>query len=276
MERSDDAGERVSVTVSDGVAEVRLNRADKMNALDRAMFDGLSKASDAIRRDASVRAVVIVGDGRAFCAGIDLSDLQGPMQDSPTPDGEMLIERPAGRATNRVQQAVWSWVDLPMPVIAAVHGVAFGGGLQLALAADLRIVAPDARLSIMEIKWGLIPDLCGTYLLPRLVGIDRAKELTWTGRVVQGDEAFTIGLATEVEADPYERALQLARRIAGSNPDAVRHSKRLLNRSLDASVEEQLVGESVATYALIAGRNFREAVAAQVAQRAPVFTEPSL
>jgi enoyl-CoA hydratase/carnithine racemase len=215
--------DRVRIDFENGVADVRMVRSDKMNAIDGPMFAALADAGRALAGDASVRAVVLSGEGRAFCAGLDMGSFAamagGPRQgESATNE---LFERSASGA-NRAQLAAWIWQEIPVPVIAAVHGVAYGGGLQIALGADLRIVAPDAKLSVMEVKWGLIPDMSGTQTLRRLVPLDVAKELTWTGRVLTGVEAKELGLATRLSERPLDDALALAREIAGKSPDAIR------------------------------------------------------
>ena len=206
------AEERVSVSVQDAIADVRLNRPDKLNALDTAMFSALSEASAAIAARADVRAVVLSGNGRGFCAGLDLASLA---------DGapEHLQQRTHGIA-NTFQNAAWGWRSLAVPVIAAIHGAAFGGGLQIALGADIRIVAPDATLAIMEGRWGLVPDMAGIVLLRGLVRDDVARELTYTARQVSGTEAVGLGLATRAADDPRAAALDLAAEIADSSPRA--------------------------------------------------------
>lgn len=268
--------ERVTITVEDGVADVRLNRPDKLNALDQAMFDGLVAAGERLATDNSVRAVVLSGEGRAFCAGLDLGSFQA-MASTDRGSGVTsgLGDRSKGRITNHGQQAAYTWAELPVPVIAAVHGVALGGGLQVALGADLRFVAPDAQMSVLEIRWGLIPDMTGTHTLRRLVGLDVAKELTWTGRMVSGSEAAAIGLATRVCDDPRAEALELARQIASSSPDAIRAGKRLLNQSGLVDVGQQFKDESKEMGALIGSSNQVEAVKAWFEKRQPVFADPA-
>lgn len=269
---------RVTVSVEAGVADVRLNRPDKLNALDPAMFEALVEASDRVAADQSVRAVVISGLGNGFCAGLDLATFQAGADQAadngaanPTAGG--IERRLEGRITNRFQQVAWAWAELPVPVIAAVHGVALGGGLQIALAADLRIVAPDARLSVLEIRWGLIPDMTGTHFLAQLMRPDVAKELTWTGRMVSGEEAVALGLATRVAADPRAEALALAKDLAGRNPHAIQAGKRLLDRSLGAEPADQFLEESRAMAGLIGSPNQVEAVTAFFEKRQPVFLD---
>jgi enoyl-CoA hydratase/carnithine racemase len=268
---------RVTMTVAGGVADVRLNRPDKLNALDQAMFDALVEAGERIGEDPSVRAVVLSGEGRGFCSGLDFASFQA-MAGSDGGDrgagvANRLGHRPAGRLTNHGQQAAYVWTELPVPVIAAVHGVALGGGFQIALGADLRFVTADARLSVLEIRWGLIPDMTGTHMLRRLVSLDVAKELTWTGRMVSGEEAVSLGLATRVSDDPLGDALVLAAQLAASSPDAIQGAKRLLNQSGLVSQEQQFLDESKVMGSLIGSPNQIEAVTAYFEKRAPVFAD---
>ncbi len=264
---------RVIVSRQDGVADVRLNRPDKLNALDLAMFEGLVETGRALAGEAALRAVVLSGEGRAFSAGLDFASFMALAEGS---DGAgRLLRREPGNAANYAQQAASVWMDLPVPVIAAVHGVAFGGGLQIALGADIRFVAPEAQLSVMEVKWGLIPDMTGSQTLRRLVRLDVAKELTFTGRIVSGTEAVALGLATHVSDDPRGAALGLAREIASRSPDAVRAAKRLLNRAGLVSLEEGLRLEETIQLSLIRSPNQIEAVRANVEKRAPRFADPA-
>ena len=250
---------------NEGVADVRLNRADKMNALDSAMIEGILAAQDQLRAEPRLRAVVLHGEGRAFCAGLDLSRFRS-MAAEETGRGYTLADRTHGIA-NAPQQTAWGWRDLPVPVIAAVHGVAFGGGLQIALGADIRYVTSDVKLSVMEIKWGLVPDMAGIALLRDLVRGDVARELTYSGRIVHGEEAVRLGLATWAGHDPLTHARELARKIARSNPDAIRSAKRLWNRSIDADAAELLLNESREQDRLIGSPNQIEAVRAEMEQR---------
>ena len=266
--------DRMRVQVSDGVADVRLNRPEKLNALDPAMFEALVGTGRELATDPSLRAVVLSGEGRGFCAGLDFAGFMG-MGGLHGGGGERLAERETGAAVNFAQRAAWVWAELPVPVIAAVHGVAFGGGLQIALAADLRLVTPDARLSVMEIRWGLIPDMSGTQTLRHLVRLDVAKELTFTGRIVSGEEAVALGLATRVEESPREAALAMARQIAGRSPNAIRAAKRLLNTTVASSQEEGFRLEESIQRSLIGSPNQLEAVQANLEKRAPRFVDPT-
>jgi enoyl-CoA hydratase/carnithine racemase len=265
--------DRVTVAKHDGVADVRLNRAEKMNALDQAMFEGLVDTGKALAADRSVRAVVLSGEGRAFCAGLDFSSFVAMAGGSGERPRRNLIDRDPSSPANHAQQAAWVWAELPVPVIAAVHGVAFGGGLQVALGADIRFVAPDAQVSVMEIKWGLIPDMSGTQTLRRLVRLDVAKELTFTGRIITGKEAVELGLATHVSDHPREDAMTLAREIATKSPNAIRAGKRLLNESGLVSVADGMKLEESLQLSLIGKPNQLEAVQANMQKRAPQFAD---
>lgn len=262
--------ERLSVSVEEGVADVRLARADKRNALDRRMFRAIIEAGERIADDRSVRAVVLSGDGKAFCAGLDTSLFAAMAERDP---GAGTANATSGAIRVEAVQAVRVWVDMAAPVIAAVHGVAVGGGFQLALGADLRVVAPDAQLGVFEIKWGIVPDMCGTQLLPRLVGPDVAKDLMFTGRVVTGAEAQTLGLVTRLSDDPRATALELAREIAGRNPDAIKVMKRLVDASWTLSFDEGVREERDQTEGMIGSKNQLEAVLANLEQRPGNFDD---
>ena len=273
---AEQAAERVTVAIKEGVADVRLNRPEKLNALDQAMFDALVETSAKLAADPSVRAVVLSGEGRGFCAGLDFTSFQAMASEGTRGRVRQLGDRPPGRIANHGQQAAYGWTELPVPVIAAIHGVALGGGFQVALGADIRIVAPDARLSVLEIRWGLIPDMTGTFMLRQLVGLEVAKELTFTGRMVSGEEAVKLGLASRVSDNPREAALELAAQIASSSPDAIRAGKRLLNQAGQIPLQQQLLDESREMGALIGSPNQVEAVAAYFEKRPPVFADPHL
>jgi enoyl-CoA hydratase/carnithine racemase len=267
--------ERVSISISEGVADVRLVRADKMNALDQAMFEAIVGATDRLSKDKSVRVVVLSGEGRAFCAGLDMGRFAAMKEKGGNgiPGGENrdLTARTHGQA-NFPQQAVWGWRQLPVPVIAAIQGVAFGGGFQLALGADMRFLAPDARMSVMEIKWGLVPDMAGTPILASLVRDDILRDLTYTGRIFSAQEAMTYGLATRICDDPRATALEVAREIAGKSPDAIRAAKRLLN-NLSVDPGPALLAESVEQQKLIGSANQTEAVRSNLEKRASKFAD---
>ena len=266
--------DRVTCTIDgDGVADVRLNRPEKMNALDTAMFNGLVDTGEALRANPKVRAVVLSGEGRAFCAGLDFSGFQA-MAGGPREGGPSIADL-EGRITHRGQQAAFVWTEMPVPVIAAVHGVALGGGCQIACGADMRYVAPDAQMSVLEVRWGLTPDMTVTAWLPNMVGLDMAKELTFSGRMVSGEEAVRIGLATKVCADPRADALALAHEIASKNPGAIRGAKRLLNMSGTVSLAEQFKAEREIIGSLIGTPNQVEAIKAFFEKRPAVYSDPS-
>src|ERR1700759_5211921 len=226
---------RVAVAASDHVATVTLTRADKHNALDVPMFEQINAAADRVAAEPGVRAVVLCGEGPSFCSGLDVVSIMAAGNGL---DG--LAERVTGEVPNWFQRAAHAWLELPMPVIAAVHGTCFGGGLQIALGADIRIATPGARLSVMEVKWGLVPDMSITRTLPRLVGIDVAKELTFTGSVFDGEEAARLGIVTHVAGDPLAAARELAGTIATRSPDAVRAAKRLYDESWNGEAQRTL------------------------------------
>lgn len=277
--------------MEDGVAEVRLNRPDKLNALDPAMFVGLVEAGDRLAHDFSVRAVVLSGAGSSFSSGLDVAGLRliagEPAEELFEGTDPATVERVAatladprareqGRITNLAQQAAYCWTELPVPVIAAVQGHAVGGGLQIALGADMRVVAPDARLTFGEVYVGLVPDMAGIPRLAQLVRYDIATLLVCTGRQVDAREAVGIGLATLVEEDPRAAALRLARQLAGRSPDAVRAAKRLLAAAWQEPIDAGLLLESDENARLIGSANQVEAVRAYVEHRDPDFADPKL
>lgn len=259
--------DRVTVRLEEGVADVRLNRPEKRNALDSEMFHGLIEAGKRLCQDRTVRAVVLSGEGLGFSAGLDFKSFLGQ-------GGGTLLNREEGSLANRAQRAAFVWQEVPVPVIAAIHGVAFGGGLQIALAADIRYATADAQLSVMEIKWGLVPDMSGTQTLRHLVRLDIAKELTFTGRIVSGTEAERLGLVTRVVDSPREAALEAARDIAGRSPDAIRSGKALLNAAVLASLADGLALEEKYQRGLLGSTNQIEAVMANMERRTPVFRDP--
>lgn len=275
--------DRITVDRDVGVADVRLNRADKMNALDPAMFAALIATADELAADPTLRCVVLSGEGKSFCAGLDFASFQQMEGGDPNDDGEgggrdaQDITKPmAGRITHRAQQAVYGWTSLPVPVIAAIHGHALGGGIQLALGADIRIVAPDATLSVLEIRWGLIPDMTGTQALVNLVGIDVAKELTFTGRMISGAEAHELGLATKLSDDPRNAAIEMATEIAAKSPHAIRAAKRLFNEAPKLSAAEGFARERAEIAQLIGSPNQVEQVMAFFEKRTPRFVDPTV
>ena len=261
--------QRVNVVVVDHVAVVTLTRADKHNALDVPMFEQINAASQRLAGEPGVRAVVLHGEGPSFCSGLDVVSI---MADGGGAAG--LTDRVHGEVPNWFQRAAHGWLDLPVPVIAALHGNCLGGGLQIALGADIRIAAPDTRLSVMEVKWGLVPDMSITRTLPRLVAIDVAKELTYTGRVFDGTEGARLGVVTRVADDPLAAARELAAEIAGRSPDAVRAAKRLFDESWTGPAHDTLALEAELQLGLIGSRNQLAAVAAGFTKQPAEFVDP--
>ena len=264
--------DRVTIEIADGVAEVTLNRPDKLNALDPAMFEAIIAAGERLSRNKGLRAVVLVGAGKGFCTGLDKASFAAMAGGSAGQQFADIVARTHGIA-NAWQQATYVWRPLPVPVIAAIHGVAFGGGFQIALGADIRYVAPDARLAIMEIKWGLVPDMGGIALMRELARSDVIRELAMTGRVFSGVEALTYGFATSLHADPLAAARATAKEIAARSPHAVRAVKRLLNASADADTSAILLVESKEQATLLASPNQIEAVRAGMEGRPGRFVD---
>jgi enoyl-CoA hydratase/carnithine racemase len=265
--------DRVAIEFSEGIAEVTLNRPDKLNALDPAMFEAIIAAGEKLSRTTGLRAVVLTGAGKGFCAGLDKETFASiATRSGSAPTSADLAKRTHGIA-NDFQQTAYVWRTLPVPVIAAIHGVALGGGFQIALGADIRYVAPDARLSILEIKWGLVPDMSGIALMRELARSDVIRELSLTGRVFSGAEALAYGFATSLHADPLAAARATAKEIAGRSPDAVRALKRLLNLASDADTAAILIAESKEQAALIGSPNQVEAVRAGMEGRAGRFAD---
>ena len=260
---------RVQVGIQDHVATVTLNRPDKHNALDIPMFDGILAAAEELAGASSVRAVVLHGAGPSFCSGLDIA---GVMASSP--DGSAITGRLKEPVPNYFQRAGYDWIRLPVPVIAAIHGNCLGGGLQIALGADIRIAAADARLSVMEAKWGLVPDMSITRTLPRLVGIDVAKELTYTARVLSGEEAERLGVVTRCAEDPLAAAHALAAEIAQRSPHAVRAAKRLYDEAWTGSSETTLALEAALQETLIGSPNQIAAVTAGFTKQPAEFIDP--
>ncbi len=265
--------ELVTVQIRDHIAFVRLNRPDKYNALSPAMFCAIVEAGEVVRDDKHIRAVVLSGEGRGFCAGLDFESFMKLGSDE-TKEFD-LFARKEGDPANYAQRTGYIWKQVPVPVIAALHGVSFGGGLQIALGADIRLASPDARFSVMEIKWGLIPDMSGTQTLKDLVRLDVAKELTFTGRIVEAEEAFQLGLITRICKDPFAEAEKLAREIAGKSPDAIAAGKKLWEHLWDKGPEAGLRTEEELQRTLIGGHNQMEAVKANFEKRPPAFRERS-
>jgi enoyl-CoA hydratase/carnithine racemase len=274
--------DRVLISIDGGVADVRFNRPDKRNALDGEQFLAIAEAGERLKTEPGVRAVVLSGEGASFCAGLDFSSFQAMAGGGDGGGGATEGERRAspgylapGAITHLGQQVCWVWQEVPVPVIAAVHGHALGGGLQIALGCDIRIVHPDTQLSVREVFWGLVPDMIGTFVLSKLVRPDVAKELTFTARVFSGEEGGRLGLATRVSTTPYDDAMALAREIAANSPDAVRGSKELFNLRFTDGAAQQFADERRVIGGLVGTPNQVECVMASFEKRTPVFTDPA-
>lgn len=265
---------RVKVTINDHIAHVQLIRADKMNAMDEAMIDAILDAQKTVAADPSVRVVVISGEGRSFCAGMDVSVFAAAASsdDENLADKFALAQRTHGNS-NRVQWVCQGWRQLPIPVIASLHGTCIGAGLQLALGADIRFAHPDTKLSIMEMKWGMIPDMGMSPVLRSLVGDDVMRELTYTAKVISSVEGKALGLVTHTSDTPLDEAMALAKDIAGKNPTAIRAAKTLMNDLHDAGTDQVLLQESELQEEVLAHPNQKEAVFAQMQKRPPNFKD---
>lgn len=264
------AEDRVTISIEDGVAEVTLNRPEKLNAFDSAMFAAVGEAGDRLMAEKGLRAVVLTGAGRGFCAGIDTGLLMEFAADLDALRRE-IVTPPPGRAANKFQHPCTIWADLPVPVICALQGVTYGAGMQLALGADIRIAAPDTQLSIMEMKWGLIPDMGLTKLLPGLMRADQALELILSARVLQAPEAQGLGLVTRIAEHPLQAAREAARAIAGRSPEAVQGAKALVRAAWPGG-DDHLALEARLQAAIIGSANQMEAVMAGMQKRPPRFT----
>lgn len=274
--------DRVTITMTDGIADVKMNRADKRNALDNAMFTSLSAAGDYLKSVDGLRVVVLSGDGASFCAGLDFSSFAQMAEagaKASTADKKADMNAGSmvdGRITHMAQQVCWVWQEVPVPVIAAVHGHALGGGIQIALGADIRIVHPDTQLSVREVHWGLIPDMTGTLMLSRLVSPDVVKNLVFTARIFSGREAHDLGIATQLSDNVHADAMTMAREIAGRSPEAVRGAKKLINLLANSGAAEQFAAERAIIGQLIGTANQAEAVMSHFEKRPPNFESGSL
>jgi enoyl-CoA hydratase/carnithine racemase len=257
--------DRVSTTIADRIADVRLNRADKMNAIDPAMFAAIGAAIDSLADRTDIRCVVLSGEGKAFCAGLDMASMAA--------GGSGTSAERNDQGSILPQHVTWGWRNLPMPVIAAVHGVAFGGGFQIMSGADIRISAPGTRFAIRETYWGLVPDMAGFLIWRGLVRDDVLRELVYTAREFDADEALHHGFITRIADDPRADAMELAKAIAARSPHAIRGAKRLCNMAHDADPRAMLLAETTEQVAVIGKPNMMEAVAANMSKRAAVFVD---
>jgi enoyl-CoA hydratase/carnithine racemase len=260
----------VSISIQNHVAYVKLNRADKYNALNAEMFVAIVDAGRSVSQDSSVRAVVLSGEGKGFCSGLDVASFMAE-GDLATGKAFKFFNKPEGSPANYAQLVGYVWKQVPVPVIAAIHGAAYGGGFQLALAADIRLASSDARFSIMEIKWGLVPDMSGTQTLRDLVRLDVAKELTFTGRVVEAKEAADLGLITRICENPFEAAADMAQEIADKSPDAIAAGKQLLEGAWHGSSADGLNLEASLQKKILGQANQIEAVMATFENRPPAY-----
>jgi len=282
--------DRVTISVVDGIADVKMNRADKRNALDNAMFTSLNAAGEYLKKLDGLRVVVLSGDGASFCAGLDFSSFAqmaeaGAKANATDNNADKKTGEKSdmnagtmvdGRITHMAQQVCWVWQEVPVPVIAAVHGHALGGGIQIALGADIRIVHPETQLSVREVHWGLIPDMTGTLMLSRLVRPDIVKNLVFTARVFSGHEAHEMGIATQLSQNVHADAMTMAREIAGRSPEAVRGAKKLINLLANSGAAEQFAAERETIGKLIGSANQAEAVMSHFEKRPPNFESGSL
>ncbi|MBD3662802.1 crotonase/enoyl-CoA hydratase family protein [Sulfitobacter aestuariivivens] len=259
---------RVSVTYENHIAHVRLTRADKLNAVDQDMIDAIIAAGQEVA-GSDARVVVLSGEGKAFCAGIDITGLSGMMGKDPA---DLLMPRTHGEeTTNQWQEVAMIWARLEIPVVAALHGAVYGAGLQLALGADMRIASPDARLAVMEMKWGIVPDMGGMVLLPRLVRSDVLRVLTYTATPISAEQAERWGMVTELSDDPLTRAMEMAGVIAGKSPSAIRAAKRLISFAEASDADAILEAESREQADLIGKPHQMEVIAAEFGKRPAVF-----
>jgi enoyl-CoA hydratase/carnithine racemase len=262
--------ERVRIAIEDGVADVRLARPDKLNALDPAMFEGLAAAISRLAATPGLRAVVLSGDGRGFCAGLDMAAMASSGASGGS--GLDLLAQRHGIA-NLAQQVAWGWRTLPVPVVVSLHGVALGGGLQIAAGADIRIAHPKTRLSVRELHWGIVPDMAGFALWRGTARDDVLRELVYTAREFDAVEGAALGMVTRIAEDPLAEATALARTIAGRNPDAIRAAKRLFAVSREAGAEAILAAEAQEQAALLGSANQREQVMANLGKRPATFAD---
>jgi enoyl-CoA hydratase/carnithine racemase len=265
---------RVKLEVDSGVADVRLARPEKLNALDPQMFEALACVGGQLRALHGLRAVVISGEGRGFCAGLDVERMSAASRGQRLLPFADLTKRTHGLA-NFAQHVVWQWRELAVPVIAAVHGFAFGGGFQLALGADLRFVAPRTQFSVLETKWGIVPDMAGVHLMRHLAREDVVRELTYTARIFSAEEALEYGFVSRLVEDAHSAAMAIAREIACRSPDAIRAAKRLLNLATARDADAILLEETAEQMHLLGTANQVEAVKANLEGRKACFADPA-
>ncbi|WP_445946472.1 crotonase/enoyl-CoA hydratase family protein [Shewanella sp.] len=243
-------GGLVTLEKNQGIAYVTLSRPDKYNALNFDMFKAIDKVIKQLQQDKQLRLVILSGAGGNFSSGLDVKSLNK----DPSKALNLLFKWLPGNA-NLAQRVSLGWQRLPVPVIAVIEGICYGGGMQIVLGADIRIASDNAKLSIMEAKWGLVPDMAGLAGLRQLIGKDQALKLTYTAEVIDAEKAFAIGLVTEVSLEPMARAKALAEQIMQTSPDACAAIKLSINRSWTGSLRSLLSRESVSQVRLLLGKN---------------------
>jgi enoyl-CoA hydratase/carnithine racemase len=256
---------RVLTEIHGPVAYVWLNRPDKLNGVDLELITELIAAAEALKANRDIRAVVLQGKGRSFCAGLDFASAFRDKKKV----ARFFFAGP--RTVNTFQRVAWVWRELPVPVIAVVHGHCYGAGLQLAAGADFRFTTPDATWSILEAKWGLIPDMSGTVPFSELLPADVVMRLTMTGESFTGERAAELGLATEVSDDPLAAALALVDQIAERSPDSVAATKKLLYANRHGSVRQAFRLERRLQSAMFKAKNTAIARKAGMSKQKPEF-----
>jgi enoyl-CoA hydratase/carnithine racemase len=276
--QDDEMSDRVTISISDGIADVRFNRADKRNALDGEQFQAIVDAGESLKTNKKIRVVVVSGEGASFCAGLDLASMGAMAGGGSNSGGERqpsASDMSGDRITHLGQQSAWVWQEVPVPVIAAVHGHALGGGCQIALGADMRFAHPDTKFSVRETYWGLVPDMAGTVLMQGLERPDVLKDIVLSARIFDGREAHAMGLVTRLSETPRDDAFAYAEEICKRSPDAVRGAKELLNRLTLDFAAAQFAAERRIIGSLIGGHNQREAVMSDFEKRAPAYIDPA-
>jgi len=257
--------DRISIDFRDHTAVVSLSRPEKFNGMDLEMMQALLAAARRVRKARDVRAVVLRGEGEAFCSGLDFARVMG------RPARVLTRFFAFWRKDNFFQRVCLAWRDLPVPVIAVTHGYCFGAGMQLALACDFRFSAPACEYSIMELEWGIIPDMSASVTLRELVPSDVAMELAMTGRKFGADEALELNLVSRIEEQPLDAALAFAEDLARRSPDAITGIKKLFRSTRTGSERSALRRERWLQTKVMLGGNQREAMRAKREKREPVF-----
>ncbi len=262
------SADNVTCTVDEeGLARVWLDRPDKLNGLTLPMLRELAATAHRLSADRNLRAVILSGAGDSFSAGLDFAEVMRDPRQIALSFIPHLV-----RGTNTFQEAAWAWRRVPVPVIAAVRGHCYGGGVQVALGADFRISSAEAQWSVMESKWGLIPDMSGVRSLAEVVGMDTAKLLTMTGDTLTGEQAQRIGLVTEVADDPMSAAEALAERLMTRSPDSLAAAKRLFNGTWHRSPRRTFARERIEQIGLLMSHNTKIARDAAFRRELPQFT----